>query len=62
MAFSCDVVMYFVGQPKFQAYIGPDRKAKTPEHAVALAKLDAQAKGWDLKRLDEVQVVGGVYE
>lgn len=62
MAFSCDVVLVFNGQPKKTIYIGPERKAKSQEHAVALAKLDAESQGWDLKCLDNVDIVGGVYE
>lgn len=62
MAFSCDVVLYFFHQPSKQVYIGPDRKARDEQHAVELAKLDAGSKGWDLRKLNEVVIIGGVYE
>lgn len=62
MAFSCDVVLYFRGQPSKQMYIGPGDKARDEAHAVELAKLNAASKGWDLSKLDEVVVIGGVFE
>ena len=58
MSYSCDVHLYFHGQPGRTLHIGEDRKARDREHAISLAKLDTQAKGWDLKKLDEVVVTG----
>lgn len=58
MAYTCDVTMCFRGQPGHTVFIGEDRKARDQEHAILLAKLDTQAKGWDLRLLDEVHVTG----
>lgn len=62
MSFSCDVVLYFRGQPTKQINIPPYDKARDEAHAIELAKLNAASKGWDLKRLDEVVIIGGVYD
>lgn len=60
MAYTCDVTVYFRGgQPDRTVYIGEDRKARDQDHAVLLAKMDMQAKGWDLKLVDSVHVTGG---
>lgn len=57
--YSCDVTLYFNGQPNVTRFID---RARDVEHAINLAKLDAQAKGWDLKKLSEVHTSGGKYE
>lgn len=54
--YSCDVTLYFTGQPNVTKFIS---LAKDKDHAIRLAKLDAQARGWDLKKLSEVHTSGG---
>ncbi len=55
LSYSADIVLYFRGQPSKQQYIG---HARDREHAITLAKMNAQAAGWDLNKLDEVLVLG----
>lgn len=55
MTYSADIILYFRGQPSKQQYIG---HARDREHAIKLAKMNAQSMGWDLNKLDEVLVLG----
>lgn len=58
-SYSCDVTLYFNGQPNVTKFI---ERARDEHHAITIAKLDAQARGWDLKKLAEVHTSGGKYE
>lgn len=52
----CDVTSYFRGgQPAKTIQVF---RAKDVEHAKRLALLDCQAKGWNIKLLDEQTVTG----
>lgn len=55
MTIQCDVTMHFRGQPSKTIHVW---RANDIEHAKRLAQMDCQAKGWDLKRLDETIVTG----
>lgn len=59
LVYSCDVTLYFNGQPGVTKFID---RAKDKDHAISLAKLDAQARGWDLKKLVEVHTSGGRFD
>lgn len=47
-SYSADIVLYFDGQPSFQQHI---QYANDREHAIQLAIMNAQAKGWSLRKL-----------
>lgn len=56
---SCDVHLHFDnGQPSYTCYIGEADRASDKKHAIRLAKLNAQAKGWDIRHCDEAVVTG----
>lgn len=56
-SYSADIVLYFKGQPSFQQHI---QYATDRNHAVQLAIMNAQAKGWDIRKLikTDTQVIG----
>lgn len=59
MLLSCDVTLYFSnGQPGFTCHVGEVDKPRDKEHAITLAKLNAGAKGWDMRFCDEAVVTG----
>lgn len=62
VSITCDVHMIFEGQPLKIITIPPGDKAMSEVHAIKLAMLNAQAAGWDLKRLQDVKVVGVIEE
>lgn len=65
MAFVCDVAVWFNDRsPSRQIYIGEDRKARDEQHAITLALLDIQAKGYNIRKenINEVFVMGGRVE
>lgn len=47
-SYSADIVLYFEGQPSKQQHI---QHARDREHAIQLAIMNAQAKGWDIRKL-----------
>lgn len=58
---SCDVTLLFSnGQPGYTCQISEADKPRDKEHAITLAKLNASAKGWDIKFCDEAIVSGMV--
>lgn len=56
-SYSADIVLFFKGQPSKQQYIS---MARDREHAIHLAEMNAQAAGWDLKKLirHDTMVIG----
>lgn len=59
MARSYDITLRFDnGQPGYTCHIGEIDKPRDADHAVTLAKLNASAKGWDVKHCDEIFIIG----
>lgn len=56
-SYSADIVLYFKGLPSVQQHI---TMARDRQHAIKLAEMNAQAKGWDLKKLirHDTMVIG----
>ena len=56
---ACDVHLHFSnGQPGYTTSISEMDKPRDKEHAITLAKLNAGAKGWDMRYCDDVTVTG----
>lgn len=56
---SCDVHLHFSnGQPGYTCHVGEVDKARDKDHAITLAKLNAGAKGWDMRYCDDAFVTG----